>query len=163
MHLSRRVIMKTCFKCNLNKPLVDFYKHSAMADGYLGKCKECAKLDVLQHRANNLEKIREYDKERSKNPERKKANVINNMLWRVKDKRRQMCHNAVSRAIKSGLLSKNPCIKCGNKISLANHEDYDKPLDVIWFCQPCHKQRHKEINQGLQCLQNENYPILRRT
>jgi hypothetical protein len=30
---------------------------------------------------------------------------------------------------------------------LAHHDDYDKPLDVMWLCQPCHKQRHKELKQ----------------
>ena len=147
--------MKTCFKCNLNKPFVDFYKHSAMADDYLGKCKECTKLDVLEYRANNLKKIREYDKERSKNPERKKLNALTTKIWRNKDKRRQMCHNAVARAIKSGALIKKPCVRCNNQISVAHHEDYDKPLDVIWFCEQCHKQRHKEIKKETLCLQND--------
>jgi ribosomal protein S27AE len=40
-----------------------------------------------------------------------------------------------------------PCIRCGNEKSLAHHEDYDKPLDVMWLCQPCHKQRHKELKE----------------
>jgi len=151
--------MKTCFKCNLDKPLVDFYKHSEMADGYLGKCKECAKLDANKHRNDNLEKIRAYDKERSKNPERQKLNVLTNKIWRSKDKRRVKCHNAVARAIKSGTLTKKPCVKCDNKVSLAHHEDYDNPLDVIWFCEPCHKQRHKEIKKGLQYLQPKITPF----
>lgn len=141
--------MKTCFKCNVQKPLTDFYKHPAMADGHVNKCKECNKKDVLEHRLKNIKRIREYDKERSKHPERAKLHLEVNQAWRNQDKRRSKCHNAVAKAIKSGELVRSPCSKCGDVKSLAHHEDYDKPLEVIWFCQPCHKQRHKEINELL--------------
>ena len=141
--------MKTCFKCNVQKPLTDFYKHSMMADGHVNKCKECNKKDVLEHRSKNIERIRQYDKDRNKHPERVKLHIEVNQAWRSQDKRRTKCHNAVARAIKSGELVKSPCIKCGDINSLAHHEDYDKPLEIIWFCQPCHSQRHKEINKLL--------------
>lgn len=53
---------KRCFRCLCEKPADEFYKHSAMADGRLGKCKDCTKLDVARHRQENLEKVRAYDR-----------------------------------------------------------------------------------------------------
>lgn len=136
---------KKCFKCQAVKPLQDFYKHSGMADGHLNKCKECTKNDANKHRLENLERIREYDKERSKRPERIKKNLQINRAWRQADLRRTKCHNAVARAVRKGILLPKPCERCGNENSLAHHENYDNPLDVVWLCQPCHKKRHIEM------------------
>jgi ribosomal protein S27AE len=138
--------MKTCFKCNTVRLLTDFYAHPAMSDGHLNKCKQCTKIDVLEHRNKNIEKVRQYDRDRAKNPDRRKAATAISNAWRKEDKRRSQCHRAVSKAIKSGKLVRKNCEKCGNENSIAHHEDYDKPLMVNWLCQPCHKQRHKEIN-----------------
>jgi hypothetical protein len=136
---------KKCFKCGSVKPLTDFYKHSEMADGHLNKCKICAKSDVAKHRDENIDRIRKYDRQRGKLAHRIKLRTEVTRAWRAEDSRRQVAHNAVRRAIINGSIIKSPCIRCGNEKSVAHHEDYDKPLDVVWLCQPCHKQRHKEI------------------
>jgi len=131
-----------------------------MADGHLSKCKECAKKDALKHRGKNIEKIRAYDRERAKNPERAKDASAISSEWRKSDKRLSHAHNAVARAIRKGSLVRMPCERCGSKDSLAHHEDYNIPLGVTWLCQPCHKQRHKEmVFLGIDPLhfsQNEN-------
>lgn len=136
---------KKCFKCNVIKPLDCFYKHPGMADGYVNKCKECNKSDAATNRAKNLEKYRAYDRERAKNPERAKAASEVSKAWRAQDSRRAVAHSSVARAVRNGGLVRQPCVRCGEIKSLAHHEDYDKPLEVIWLCQPCHKQRHKEL------------------
>lgn len=136
---------KICFKCEQEKPISEFYRHAAMADGYLNKCKDCTRGDVAKHRAENLEKVRTYDRERGKNPERIKQATAITKAWRSEDRRRSKCHNAVARAVKSGTLIPQPCKKCGSVQVIAHHEDYDKPLWVIWFCQACHKQHHEAL------------------
>ena len=136
---------KECFKCKIVKPLENFYKHPRMADGHVNKCKECNKNDVTTNRNKNLEKVRAYDRERSKIPERIKAQVEVTRAWRAEDSRRQVAHAAVAKAIRNGLLVRMSCIRCEKEKSEAHHEDYDKPLEVMWLCSPCHKQRHKEL------------------
>lgn len=136
---------KQCFKCQTVMPLTEFYKHAQMADGYLNKCKKCTKKDSFEHRIKNIERIREYDRIRSKNSDRMKIAYEISAVWRQADKRRMQCHNAVTRAVRKGTLIRLPCIRCGAEKSLAHHENYDEPLNVMWLCQPCHKQRHKEI------------------
>ena len=137
---------KECFKCKTVKLLEDFYKHPQMPDGHVNKCKECNKNDVTNNRNKNIERFREYDRARAKNPERAKASAEITKAWRLIDSRRVKCHSAVFRAVRNGDLNREPCCVCGATKSLAHHEDYDKPLEVMWLCQPCHKQRHKEIN-----------------
>lgn len=41
---------KICFKCSLEKPLNEFYRHKKTSDGYLGKCIECTKKDSKNRR-----------------------------------------------------------------------------------------------------------------
>lgn len=141
--------LKTCFKCNSEKPIDQFYKHAGMADGHLNKCKACTKADVSKHRADNIDKVREYDRQRAKLPHRVKAAAEQTRKWRDEDARRLKAHNAVARALRNGTLNHKPCEwpGCTREDSYAHHEDYDKPLEVIFYCQPHHKKRHAELRR----------------
>jgi hypothetical protein len=138
---------KKCFKCNAVKLLEEFYKHPNMPDGHVNKCKECNKNDATTHRNKNLEKVREYDRARGKESKRIKAATEITRAWRAEDARRNVAHSSVARAIRNGTLVRQPCVRCAETKSIAHHEDYDHPLVVMWLCQPCHKQRHKELKE----------------
>lgn len=137
--------MKTCFKCGEAKPRSEFYKHSAMTDGLLGKCKDCTKADAKEHRLKNLEKIRKYDRTRATLPHRLKMALELQAIRRKADKRKGSCYSKVLRAVKLGVLERMPCVICGDKKSVAHHESYEKPLDVVWYCCVHHAARHKQM------------------
>ena len=93
----------------------------------------------------NIEQIREYDRTRGKEKERMATSAIISKRWAKRDSRIMSAHSKVSRAIRSGLLEKKSCVICGTTKSYAHHESYNRPLDVVWYCQVHHKARHKEI------------------
>ena len=60
--------MKKCFKCEAERPLSDFHKHSGMKDGRLNKCKYCVVQDVAEWRNKNPDARK---KEHARSRERK--------------------------------------------------------------------------------------------
>lgn len=143
--------MKRCFKCKKDKDLSDFYVHEQMADGYLGKCKDCTKKDATNHRNKNIEKIRAYDRERGKLPHRILLNKHRTKWYRKHNPEKYAAHTLLAYAVRSGKVKKpKKCSKCDTKTIIhGHHEDYYAPLKVIWLCQVCHKQLHKEKRNGI--------------
>ena len=141
---------KVCFKCQILKPLSDFYKHKQMGDGHLNKCKDCTKKDVGKHREENLEKIREYDRNRPNKEKRIETMVEYTREYRARFPNKYKAHLLVNSSLKSGKLLKEPCKICGvSERVIAHHNDYIKPLDVTWLCEIHHKQWHLENGEGL--------------
>lgn len=150
---------KECFKCKEVKPVSEFYAHKAMADGLLGKCKECTKSDVHAYRRKNIEALRRYDRARGDDPKRKAARRRYRQTisaermkaykerWQAQNKEKRAAHIAVGNAFRDGKLEKQPCERCGERLVQAHHEDYSRPFDITWLCRACHGQRHREINE----------------
>lgn len=44
--METEIIKKVCFRCGIEQPLSEFYKHKQMGDGHLNKCKTCTKEDT---------------------------------------------------------------------------------------------------------------------
>lgn len=113
--------MKTCFKCGIEKPYRAFYRHPEMADGHLGKCKECAKHDVRSYWHEHAVVLRQTDRARRK-------------------MRQKTATNAVYSEIRAGRMARpTHCYYCNHDGALsAHHWNYYRPLDVTWLCSRCH-------------------------
>lgn len=131
-------------------------------DRILSKNKEERKKYAKRYRKENPDKVKIYNKaykENNKedisiyNKEYRKTNKekINKLLRKYRNspigKFKIRARLAVFNAIKSGDLIKLPCEVCGEKKSEGHHEDYNKPLEVIWLCREHHIELHKELNK----------------
>lgn len=67
-------------------------------------------------------------------------------------KKKMTTYSSVRHAKLKGKIKRpDTCENCGKDGKLhAHHEDYSLPLDVVWLCPKCHKQRHSEIKRSAQ-------------
>lgn len=121
--------MKTCRGCGETKPLSEFYRKPDMKDGLAGACKICAKAAQKKRRPDHLKANRQ---------------------WRLKHPLKYIAHYAIKQAVRYGrIIPPIICQHCFSRTKLeAHHEDYNRPLDVVWLCAPCHGKRHIEIKQN---------------
>lgn len=121
---------KKCRLCLQVLPVANYCKMVRTLDGFETRCRECNKARVRALRDKKPGYNREHIKKfREQFPEKRKA------------------HQAVERALKNGTLTKQPCSVCGNAKSESHHEDYTKPLDVIWFCRQHHAMHHEKLRK----------------
>jgi len=150
--------MKICFKCSIEKPLDEFYRHVRMKDGHLNKCIECTKRDTRTRYTKEHERILAYDRLRAMLPHRVEARKLyvkknpkviqsHKKRWAEKHPDRRSASNAVSNAIRDGKLEKLPCFVCG-KNAQGHHPDYSRPLDVVWLCPKHHKETHALVKHA---------------
>ena len=133
---------KTCFVCGETLPIDDFYRHPEMADGHLGKCKNCCKAQAHGYRKARVDHWREYDRNRFHMPERKTSLYATAKKMRTVYPEKNRARRLVSKAIRNGTLQRQPCAMCGATKVEAHHTDYSKPLDVVWVCRSCHFKIH---------------------
>lgn len=68
---------------------------------------------------------------------------------------KRSAQRAVVAAVRIGSLVRQPCGECAvlgrEQVgkSHGHHEDYSKPLEVLWLCSFHHIKRHEEITDGI--------------
>jgi len=71
----------------------------------------------------------------------------------TRDPMRARAWSAVRNALRSGRLKRKPCVLCGSSGFLKNgrsavqchHENYRRPLQVVFLCKRCHFAVHQAL------------------
>lgn len=135
--------MKVCFKCKKEKPITHFYKHSEMADGHFGKCKNCAKEDVKINYESNILVPGYIEKERKRGREKYhrlyegtgKSNMVSNKKYLTKYPEKGWAANKC-------VALKKPFDGAEKHHWSYNQEHYK---DVIWLIKKEHMKAHRFI------------------
>jgi len=135
--------VKICFKCDQEKLLSAFYKQPRNKDGHQGICKSCYSAYNRKHYRDNFEHYAAYQRERNKKPEVKRAKAFSYARWSRQNREKVRAQGVVGYAARKGLLVKTDCVECGSSEHIhGHHEEYSKPLEVVWLCAKCHHKRH---------------------
>lgn len=131
-----------CNRCNVEKPKSEFYLWNKW------RCRECCK----EIKRNNYPGVREYHRnywrkwysKEENHDSHTRSSVALNREWRKRNHSRLKVYRALKRAVARGTISKpTVCSKCLTVLPLrkieGHHQDYNKPLDIIWLCRNCHK------------------------
>lgn len=154
-------VTKYCGSCKTKKSITEFGKRAASPDGLAAKCKSCQR-EYDKARANNPDRVAaraEYAKTEQGKAARRRAQLkyaethrddatARCREYRQNNPKKSRAHEMVAYAIKTGVLTRQPCEVCGSASDVAHHDDYDKPLDVRWLCGSHHRQWHAENGPG---------------
>ncbi len=133
------MMSKPCKICG-SDPAVDPYKSVP------SRCRECHIAEVTRRYHLDPEPAKErVKKHRQRNPE---SSTTNTRRWRELYPEKYLAHKAVRNALRRGDLKKpDHCASCETQLPAqqihGHHDDYTKPLEVIWVCHECHMELHR--------------------
>lgn len=154
------VSLKECRRCGASKPLEQFGKDSGRPDGKFLWCKTCASEYSRRYVEDNKDKVNAYqraykrgkprqftDKVAAANkrykatPKGKDAVARRNKAYREKNREKIRVQRRANIALDKGLIARrDTCERCPSQHYVhMHHEDYSKPLEVIWLCARCHR------------------------
>ena len=111
-----------CKTCNKFKNLSEFTRSKRSPSGYEHRCLVC-----------RADWQRDYNK--THNGRAKHNKIVKALIDKHPERRR--AYYKVFKAIKDGVLVKQPCEICETPKTQAVHTDYSQPLNVRWLCRLC--------------------------
>lgn len=146
---------KICRHCKDLKPAAEFY---VISQRWLSAaCRECTKAAVRSNRRERITYYREYDKARGMHPDRvatreryrktdagKAAVKKAQAAYKARAPERRKAVDKLNNAVRDGTITKpSTCSSCDKACRIhGHHDDYTKPLEVVWLCARCHRNVH---------------------
>lgn len=130
---------KRCPKCKRALKLSDFHSSNGRRDGKDGMCADCRNRASRARFALNPDERRAYSRARYHTYGQDRGGVS------AESRLAHAAHESLHRAVKQGrLIRSKDCKSCGaNRRRIeGHHDDYKKPLVVVWLCGTCHKRMH---------------------
>ncbi len=139
--IEQLVKTKKCGRCLKVKPLTEFHKTKSHSENRSWDCKVCKSVIC------KTDKYRERKRWRYYNPLDPNRPPVPKIRVRSAKPVESRARDRFSNEMKKGCIKKpTKCSQCGDVAKLhGHHEDYTKPLEVIWLCIPCHRQKHKAM------------------
>ena len=126
--------MPICKTCHRERTRMQMYCGTS-------ECRTCHNREYLREYQHeyyqaNKEYLREYQREH------KRERYASDPTFRFKRLSRATLHSNVRNG---KIIRPNQCSKCSSTGNIhAHHEDYSKPLKVIWLCKKCHTRLHND-------------------
>ena len=135
-----------CSVCRSEKPLTEFHGREGKPTGKSYACKACTNEKTAAAYRKNINASRARRREYFAKDPRGTARLIEN---RKRNPAKNAAQTRVYNAVKRGdLVRPSVCSRCPETHRIeGHHDDYGKPLEVMWLCTACHRARHKELRE----------------
>lgn len=142
---------KICCECGQELPVDQFNWRNKKAGERQSRCRKCFSEYNRKRYASNREKFKaDVKRYKEQNAEKVLETRIKTCL---KNPNHRNAYKVVEAAIKAGAIKKpDRCQICGKiptKRIEAHHDDYEKPLDVVWCCTLCHDRLDQDRRRRL--------------
>lgn len=134
--------VRRCTMCLITRPTSEFSPHPRTLDGVRSRCKVCATKVAHQKRWADVKDARAKDRMKRPTERERDARRRYSKAYKKKHPERIRAASKLHRLKQSGRIeAPASCQACGCVESVLDmhHVDYDRPLDVMWVCKPCHK------------------------
>lgn len=137
------MVDRVCRNCGVAFQIFRRHSYAPNAGVFCGR--SCHGSDILRRR--------NADQRGEKNPHWKGGVSKDGMRYakrfRLKSPEKVAAQRLFREAVKSGrIVRASECSACGIPCKAhGHHDDYNKPYEVRWLCQPCHNRHHAAMRR----------------